>query len=150
MQKKIPIYLVLVLITSHRNKLHPFYLSFHKSCGINSRECFRGPAAPQQGMLGVLIVWWPASFWLQWTVAEGTVYGSSPAKFPTHRGIRMEMYAMKQITICSEDRDMLLRPQLVCQVHLGFRPLASAQVSDKPALAWVACSVFCTDLNLYN
>ena len=29
-------------------------------------ECFDGSAAPKQGMLGALIVWWPASFWLQW------------------------------------------------------------------------------------
>ena len=34
-------------------------------------------------MLGALIVWWPASFWLQWTMAEGTVHTGSPAKFPT-------------------------------------------------------------------
>ena len=46
-------------------------------------ECFDGPAAPQQGMLGALIVWWPASFWLQWTMAKGTVHTGSPAKFPT-------------------------------------------------------------------
>ena len=37
----------------------------------------------KQGMLGALIVWWPASFWLQWTMAEGTVHTGSPAKFPT-------------------------------------------------------------------
>ena len=41
------------------------------------------PAAPQQGMQGALIAWWPASFWLQWTVAEGTGYDGSPTKFPT-------------------------------------------------------------------
>ena len=27
----------------------------------------------------------------------------------------------------------------ICQVHLGFGLSASAQVPDKPALAWVAC-----------
>ena len=51
--------------------------------GIDARECFDGPAAPQQGMLGALIVWWPASFWLQWAMTEGTVHTDSPAKFPT-------------------------------------------------------------------
>ena len=60
-----------------------FIYQFHQSCGINARECLHGPAAPQQGMLGALIVWWPASFWLQWTVAEGTVHDGSPAKFQT-------------------------------------------------------------------
>ena len=49
----------------------------------NARVCFDGPAAPQQGMLGVLIVWWPASFWLQWTMAEGTVHIGNSAKLPT-------------------------------------------------------------------
>ena len=39
--------------------------------------------APQQDMLGALIVWWPASFWLQWTMAEGTVHTGSAANFPT-------------------------------------------------------------------
>ena len=27
----------------------------------------------------------------------------------------------------------------ICQVHLGFGLSASAQVPDKPALAWVEC-----------
>ena len=27
----------------------------------------------------------------------------------------------------------------ICQVHMGFGLSASAQVPDKPALAWVAC-----------
>ena len=39
---------------------------FHQSWGINARKCFLGPVAPQQGMLGTLIVWWPALFSLQW------------------------------------------------------------------------------------
>ena len=37
-----------------------------------------------------------------------------------------KMYAIKQIG-------------WICQVHLGFGLSASAQVPDKPALAWVAC-----------
>ena len=44
-------------------RFHPFYLSFSPGCDLNARECFDGPAAPQQGMLLALIVWWPASFW---------------------------------------------------------------------------------------
>ena len=106
-------------------------------------KCFDWPAAPQQGMLGALIVWWPASFWLQRTMAEGTVHTGSPAKFPTTPPEEWKksrkMYAIKQIRICAEYRDMLPRPRLVCQVHLGFGLSASAQVPDKPALAWVAC-----------
>ena len=72
-----------MLKTSHWYRFHLFYLSFSPGCDLNARECFDGPAAPQQGMLGPLIVWWPASFWLQWTMAEGTVHTGSSAKFPT-------------------------------------------------------------------
>ena len=46
------------------------------------------------------------------------------------------MYAIKQIKICAEYRDIL---GWIYQVHLGFGLSASAQVPDKPALAWVAC-----------
>ena len=84
------------------------------------------PAAPQQGMLGALIVWWPASFWLHWAVAEGTVHTGSPAKFPTKPTDEWKqnrkMYAIKQIKICAEYRDMLPRPRLVCQ-EPGLRPI---------------------------
>ena len=58
-------------------------------------------------------------------MAEGTVHTGSPAKFPTkptEEGKKKKMYVIKQI-----------------KVHLGFGLSASAQVPDKPALAWVAC-----------
>ena len=46
-----------------------------------------------------------------------------------------KMYAIKQIKICAEYRDICY-PGLgwICQVHLGFGLSASAQVPDKPAL----------------
>ena len=59
-----------------------FICHFHQAV-TKMPECFDGSAASQQGMLGALIVWWPASFWLQWTMAEGNVHTGSPAKFPT-------------------------------------------------------------------
>ena len=105
-----------MLKTSYSYRFHPFYLSFSPGCDLNARECFDGPAASQQGMLGALIVWWPASFWLQWTMAEGTVHTGSPAKFPTKPTEEWKkfrkMYAIKQIKICAEYRDMLPRPRL--------------------------------------
>ena len=57
----------------------------------------------------------------------------------THSGKKRKMYAIKQIKICAEYRDMLPGLGWICQVHLGFGLSASAQVPDKPALAWVAC-----------
>ena len=58
-------------------------VNFNQSGGIDAIECFHWPVVPPQSMLGALIVSWPASFWLQWTMTEGTVHASSPAKFPT-------------------------------------------------------------------
>ena len=80
---KLSIHLVLVPKTSHWYRFHPFYLSISPVLWHKCQRMFHGPVAPQQGMLGALIVWWPASFWLQWTMTEGTVHASSPAKFPT-------------------------------------------------------------------
>ena len=101
-------------------------------------ECFDGSAAPQQGMLGALIVWWPASFWLQWTMAEGTVHTGSPAQFPTKpteewKKIR-KMYAIKQIKICAEYRDMLLRPRLDLSGTPRLRPIGLSPGSWQTSL----------------
>ena len=115
MQKSLSIHLVLVLKTSHWYRFLLFYLSISPGCGKNDSVFFMDePAAHQQGMLGALIVWWPTSFWLQWTMAEGTVHGCSPAKFSTKptEELKKEMYAIKQIKICPEYRDMLPRPRL--------------------------------------
>ena len=110
-----------------------FICQFNQLCGINDRYFFHGPAAPQQGMLGALIVWWPASFWLreQWqrVLCMVAVLQSSQPK--PQRNKNWKIYAVKQINICAEYRDMLPRPRLVCQVP-GLRP------------------IFCTDLNFYN
>ena len=61
-------------------------------------------------------------------MTEGTVHGGSSAKFPTKptEEWKRKMYVIKQICRIS-------------QVHLGIGLSASAQVPDKPALAWVAC-----------
>ena len=103
-----------------------FFCQFHQSCGISARECFHEQVAPQQGMLGALIVWWPALIWLQWTMAEGTVHASSPAKFPTkstEEWKKRKMYAIKQIKICAEYRDRLPRPRLDLSGTPGLRPI---------------------------
>ena len=132
--------LVLVLKTSYWYRFHPFYLSFSPGCDLNARECFDGPAAPQQGMLGALIVWWPASFWLQWTMAEGTVHRvywqSSKVPNQTHRGMKKirKMYAIKQIKICAEYRDMLPRPRLDLSGTPGLRPIGLSPGSWQTSL----------------
>ena len=114
-----------------------FICQFHQYCGINARECFHGPLAPEQGMLGALIVWWPASFWLLWTMAEGTVHAGSPAKFPTkptEEWKKGKMYAIKQIKICAEYRDMLPRPWLDLSGTPGLRPIGLSPGSWQTSL----------------
>ena len=126
-----------MLKTSHWYRFHPFYLSFSPGCDLNARECFDGPAAPQQGMLGSLIVWWPASFWLQWTMAEGTVHTGSSAKFPTkptEEWKKRKMYAIKQIKICAEYRDMLPRPRLDLSGTHWLRPIGLSPGSWQTSL----------------
>ena len=94
-----------------------------------------------QGMLGALIVWWPASFWLQWTMAEGTYWQSCKVPNQTHRGMKKnrKMYAIKQIRSVQNTGTCYPGLGWICQVHLGFGLSTSAQVPDKPALVWVAC-----------
>ena len=124
--------------TSYWYRFHPFYLSFSPGCDLNAREHFDGPAASQQGMLGALIVWWPASFWLQWTMAEGTVHTGSPAKFPPKPTEEWKknrkMYAIKQIKICAEYRDMLPRPRLDLSGTPGLRPIGLSPGSWQTSL----------------
>ena len=102
-----------------------FICHFHQA--VSAWECFDQPAALQQGMLGALIVWRPASFWLQWTMADGTVHTGSPAKFPTKPTEEWKKnrktYAIKQIKICAEYRDMLPRPRLDLSGTSGLRPI---------------------------
>ena len=92
----------------------------------------------KQGMLGALIVWWPASFWLQWTMAEGTVHTGSPAKFPTKPTEEWKknrkMYAIKQIKICAEYRDMLPRPRLDITGTPVLRPIGLSPGSWQTSL----------------
>ena len=127
-----------MLTTSYWYRFHPFYLSFSPGCDLNARECFDGPAAPQQGMLGALILWWPASFWLQWTVAEGTVHTGSPAKLPTKPTEEWKknrkMSAIKQIKICAEYRDLLPRPRLDLSGTPGLRPIGLSPGSWQTSL----------------
>ena len=66
---------------------------------------------------------------------------SCKVSYQTHRGMKKfrKTYAIKQIKICAEYRDMLPRPRLDLSGTPGFGLSASAQVPDKSALAWVAC-----------
>ena len=113
-----------------------FICHFHQA--VTAWECFDQPAALQQGMLGALIVWRPASFWLQWTMADGTMHTGSPAKFPTKPTEEWKknrkMYAIKQIKICAEYRDMLPRPRLDLSGTPRLRPIGLSPGSWQTSL----------------
>ena len=56
----------------------------------------------------------------------GTVHGGSSARFPTKPTEKLKiekMYAIKQIKICAEYRDMLPRPWLDLSGAPGLRPI---------------------------
>ena len=58
-------------------------VNFYSPVALMPESVFMGQLHLSKGMVGTLIVWWPASFWSQWTMADGTVHGCCAAKFPT-------------------------------------------------------------------
>ena len=77
-------------------------------------------------MLGDLIVWWALSSLILITMNSGTVHDGSYARFPTKPTEKLKiekMYAIKQIKICAEYRDMLPRPRLDLSGTPGLRPI---------------------------
>ena len=125
---------------------------FHQAVTWMPESVLMGQLHLRQGMLGALIVWWPASFWLQWPMAESTVHTGSPAKFSTKPTeawrTNRKMYAMKQIKFCAEYRDMLPRPRLDLSGTPGLRPIGLSPGSWQtsltgtcyPGLGWI-CQV---------
>ena len=58
----------------------------------------------------------------------------------THRGMKKwKMYAINKLRSVQNTGTCYPGLGWICQVHLDFGLSASAQVPDKPALAWVAC-----------
>ena len=114
-----------------------FICQFHQSCGINAREYF-------QGQLHLSMACW--ELWLsdgqphsdyngQWQRAlcmMAVLHSSNQ----THRGInkKRKMYAIKQIKICAEYRDMLPRPRLDLSGTPGLRPIGLSPGSWQTSL----------------
>ena len=109
---------------SQIHKETPFYLSYLPVPFNPSRVIF--PAEPklltsQKGMLGDLIV----LCWILILITIRMVKATGPCpkcNFPSIlRGLRnWKMYDIKQLKICAQCRDMLLRPRLFCQVNLDW------------------------------
>ena len=122
-----------------------FICQFHQSCGINAREYL-------QGQLHLSKACW--ELWLsdgqphshyngQWQRAlcmMAVLHSSQPN--PQRNKQKRKMYAIKQIKICAEYRNMLPGPRLDLSGTPGLRPIGlspgSRQTSLglKPALAW--------------
>ena len=66
------------------------------------------------------------------------MHDGSPAQFPTKPTEKLtekrEMYAIKQIKICSEYRDMLPRPRLDLSGTPGLRPIGLSPGSRQTSL----------------
>ena len=70
-------------------------------------------------------------------MAGGTVHGGSSARFPTKPTEKLKiekMYAIKQIKICAEYRDMLPRPRLDLSGTPGLRPIGLSPGSWQTSL----------------
>ena len=94
---------------------------------------------PSQGMLGDLIVWWALSSLILITMNSGRGHCAwwQFCKVPnqTHREIEnWKMYAIKQIKICAEYRDMLPRPRLDLSGTPGLRPIGLSPGSWQTSL----------------
>ena len=90
-------------------------------------------------MLGDLIVWWALSSLILITMNSGRGHCAwwQFCKVPnqTHREIEnWKMYAIKQIKICAEYRDMLPRPRLDLSGTPGLRPIGLSPGSWQTSL----------------
>ena len=130
--QKLSIHLVLVLKTSHWYRFHPFYLSispvlWHKCQRVSKASC---TSARHAGSFDCLM----ASLILI-TMDNGrghcAWWQSCTVPNQTHRGNNKKgkMYAIKQIKICAEYRDMLPRPPLDLSGTPGLRPGSMSRYS---------------------
>ena len=139
-----------MLKTSRWYIFHPFYLLISPVLWHECQRVFL-PAAPQQGMLGDLIVWWALSSLILITMNSGRGHCAwwQFCKVPnqTHREMKIEkMYAIKQIKICAEYRDMLPRPRLDLSGTPGLRPIGLSPGSWQTSLGLGSMSRYCAQI----
>ena len=83
--QKLSVHLVLVLITSHWYRFHPFYLSISPVLSHKCQRVFTWASWTTARHAGSFDCLMTSLIMITMTMAEGTVHmhGSSPAKFPT-------------------------------------------------------------------
>ena len=101
-------------------------------------ECFDGPAAPQARHAGTFDCLMTSLILITMDNGRGHCAHWQSCKVPnqTHRGMKKirKMYAIKQIKICAEYRDMLLRPRLDLSGTPGLRPIGLSPGSWQTSL----------------
>ena len=101
-------------------------------------ECFDGPAAPQTRHAGSFDCLMTSLILITMDNGRGHCAHWQSCKVPnqTHRGMKKnrKMYAIKQIKICAEYRDMLPRPRLDLSGTPGLRPIGLSPGSWQTSL----------------
>ena len=127
----------LVLKTSCWYRFHPFYLSFSPDCDLNAIVFWWASctSARHAGSLDCLMT---SLILITMDNDRGHCAYWQSCKVPnqTHRGMKKnrKMYAIKQIKICAEYRDMLPRPRLDLPGTPGLRPIGLSPGSWQTSL----------------
>ena len=126
-----------MLKTSHWCRFHPFHLSFSSGCDLNARVFWwvSWTSARHAGSFDCLMT---SLILITMDNGRGRCAYWQSCKVPnqTHRGMKKnrKMYAIKQIKICAEYRDMLPRPRLDLSGTPGLRPIGLSPGSWQTSL----------------
>ena len=126
-----------MLKTSHWYRFHPFYLSFSPDCDLNARVFWwtSYTSARHAGSFDCLMI---SLIMITMDNGRGHCAHWQSCKVPnqTHRGMKKirKMYAIKQIKICAEYRDMLPRPRLDLSGTPGLWPIGLSPGSWQTSL----------------
>ena len=135
--KRRSIHLVLVLMTFHWYIFHPFYLSISPVLWHKCQRVFAWANCTSTRHAGSFDC--PKTSLILMTIHSGRGHWAwwQSCKVPsqTHTEIKKwKMYAIKQIKICAEYRDMLPRPWLDFSGTPGLRPIGLSQGSWQTSL----------------
>ena len=126
-----------MLKTYYWYRFHPFYLSFSPGCDLNASCTSARHAGSFDCLMTRLIL-------ITMDNGRGHCAYWQSCKVPnqTHRGKIRKMYALKQIKICAEYRDMLPRPRLDLSGTPGLRPIGLSPGSWQTSLGLGCMSLY--------
>ena len=137
--------------TSHWYRFHRFYLSISPVCDIKARKCFDGPAPWGCCTLARHAGSFDDQPHSDYNGRGHCAYWQScKAPNQTHRGIKKrKIYAMKQIKIYAEYRDMLPRPRLDWSGTPGLWPIGLSPGSWQTSLDLGSMSRYSAQILIY-